>query len=109
MAAPEAPARLRETFVRRPSPPLLAAIALGGCTVGAASFLFAFASDHVSDPGLQASLYCLLEVPYILCGVLAWWRRPDSRFGPLMIAAGYTAFLANLSWANSVGLQTIGQ
>jgi len=84
-------------------------LALGGFAVGAACFLLAFDSDHVQDPGLQASLYCLIEVPYILGGVVAWWRRPDSRFGPLMIAAGYTAFLANLAWANSELPATIGQ
>jgi signal transduction histidine kinase len=84
-------------------------LALGGFAVGAASFLLAFGSDHVQDPGLQASLYCLIEVPYILGGVVAWWRRPDSRFGPLMIAAGYTAFLANLAWANPELPSTIGQ
>jgi signal transduction histidine kinase len=88
---------------------LLCAIALGGFAVGAACFLLAFDSDHVQDPGLQASLYCLIEVPYILGGALAWWRRPDSRFGPLMIAAGYTAFLANLAWANSELPATVGQ
>ena len=74
-----------------------------------ASFLLAFASDHVDEPGLQAALYCLIEVPYILGGAYAWWRRPDSRFGPLMIAAGYTAFLANLAWANTALPATIGQ
>ena len=88
---------------------MLWAIAVGGCAVGAGSFLLAFGSDHVLDPGLQASLYCLIEVPYILGGAYAWWRRPDSRFGPLMIAAGYTAFLANFAWANSALPQTIGQ
>jgi signal transduction histidine kinase len=111
MAEPKASARAheRESSHRRPSPALLWTIAAGGCAVGAASFLLAFASDHVADPGLQASLYSLIEVPYILGGAYAWWRRPDSRFGPLMIAAGYTAFLANLSWANSALPMTIGQ
>jgi len=109
VAAPDASGELRVASVRRPSPVLLCAIALGGLAVGTATFLLAFGSDHVLDPGLQASLYCLIEVPYILGGVIAWWRRPDSRFGPLMIAAGYTAFLANLLWANSAGPQTVGQ
>src|SRR5436190_11650433 len=109
MAAPEASGDLHGPLDRRPSLALLCAIAVGGCAVGAASFLLAFASDHVLDPGLQASLYSLIEVPYILGGVLSWWRRPDSRFGPLMITAGYTAFLANLAWANSPLPQTIGQ
>jgi signal transduction histidine kinase len=106
---PEASGELMSASNRRPSPALLCAIALGGCAVGAASFLLAFASDHVLDPGLQASLYCLIEVPYILGGALAWWRRPDSRFGPLLIAAGYTAFLANLAWASAPLPTTVGQ
>jgi signal transduction histidine kinase len=110
MAAPEASGELDGASVRRrPSPALLCLIALGGIAVGVACFLLAFASDHVLDPGLQASLYSLIEVPYILGGVVAWWRRPDSRFGPLMIVAGYIAFLANLAWANSPLPQTIGQ
>src|SRR5215210_1703352 len=76
MAAPVASGESREASDRRySSPALLCLIALGGCAVGAASFLLAFASDHVLDPGLQASLYSLIEVPYILGGVVAWWRR----------------------------------
>ena len=109
MAVPEVSAAVRQSSHRRPTPALLWAIAAGGCAVGAGSFLLAFGSDHVLDPGLQASLYCLIEVPYILGGAYAWWRRPDSRFGPLMIAAGYTAFLANFAWANSALPQTVGQ
>jgi len=109
MAAPDLSGGVTAASDRRPPPALLWVLALGGCAVGAASFLLAFASDHVQEPGLQASLYSLIEVPYILGGVIAWWRRPDSRFGPLMIAAGYTAFLANLSWANAPLPQTVGQ
>src|SRR5215211_2987431 len=110
MAAPVASGGPHEASDRRrPSPALLCLIALGGCAVGAASFLLAYRSDHVLDPGLQASLYSLIEVPYVLGGVIAWWRRPDSRFGPLMIVAGYTAFLANLAWANAPLPQTVGQ
>ena len=109
VAVPDAPRKQREASVRRPPAAVLCLLALGGLAVGTTTFLLAFHSDHVLDPGLQASLYCLIEVPYILGGVIAWWRRPDSRFGPLMIIAGYTAFLANLLWTNSSGLQTIGQ
>jgi signal transduction histidine kinase len=109
VAAPALPGELQVASDRRPSPVVLCAIALGALAVGTASFLLAFASDHVVDPGLQASLYSLIEVPYIVGGVIAWWRRPDSRFGPLMVVAGYTAFLANLAWANSPLPQTVGQ
>jgi signal transduction histidine kinase len=99
----------RVASVQRPSAVLLGLLALGGLAAGAATFLLAFGSDHVPEPGLQASLYCLIVVPYVLGGALAWWRRPDSRFGPLMIAAGYTAFISNLLWTNSPLAVTIGQ
>jgi signal transduction histidine kinase len=66
-------------------------------------------SDHVAEPGLQAALMDWITLPYILAGVFAWSRRPDSRFGPLMIAAGFTMFVSSLAWANTAGLQTIGQ
>jgi signal transduction histidine kinase len=108
VAVPDALGEQHEASVERPPAAILWLLSLGGLAVGTATFLFAFNSDHVLDPGLQASLYCLIEVPYILGGVIAWWRRPDSRFGPLMIAAGYTAFLANLAWANSPAPQTLG-
>jgi signal transduction histidine kinase len=32
-------------------------------------------------------------VAFLLCGLLAWQRRPDSRIGPLMIATGFTWFV----------------
>ena len=44
---------------------------------------------------------------YVLAGLVAWWRRP-SRFGPLMVAAGFTIFVSSLSWANGSVLFTIG-
>jgi hypothetical protein len=109
VAAPGHSGDPHEAPDRRPSPALLWAISLAGLLVGLTTFLLAFASDHVPDPGVQAPLYCLIEVPYILGGALAWWRRPDSRFGPLMIGAGFVAFLSNLAWANSPLPQTIGQ
>ena len=31
-------------------------------------------------------------------GLLAWWRRPASRFGPLMSPPGFVCFLVTLSW-----------
>jgi signal transduction histidine kinase len=109
MAAPDGSGDPHDASDQRPSTPLLCAISLGGCLIGGGTFLLAFGSDHVSNPGVQAPLYSLIEVPYILGGALAWWRRPDSRFGPLMIAAGFVAFLANLAWANAPLPQTIGQ
>jgi len=47
-------------------------------------------------------------LPYVLAGVVAWWRRPDSRFGPLMVIAGFATFLSGLQWSNQALPYTIG-
>jgi signal transduction histidine kinase len=50
-----------------------------------------------------------LTLSYVLCGLLAWARRPASRFGPLMIGAGFVNFLSTLSWTSSDVAFTVGQ
>ena len=45
---------------------------------------------------------------FVLAGVVAWWRRPESRFGILMVLAGTAWFLATLSSANLAIPYTIG-
>ena len=32
-------------------------------------------------------------VAFLVCGLLAWQRRPDGRIGPLMIATGFAWFI----------------
>ena len=71
-----------------PKPLLLVAIALAGCAAAGFSVVLALTSDHVREPEVQAALIVWVILAYVLAGVIAWWRRPDSRFGPLMIAAG---------------------
>ena len=56
-----------------------------------------------------AFLSSFLTVAYVLCGLIAWSRRPASRFGPLMVAAGVANFLTGLSWTTSDVPFTIGQ
>jgi signal transduction histidine kinase len=102
----------REAETQAPRAPrrfVLWSIAVLGCAAAGLSMFLALNSDHVAEPGLQAALMDWITLPYILAGVFAWSRRPDSRFGPLMIAAGFTMFVSSLAWANTAGLQTIGQ
>jgi signal transduction histidine kinase len=92
-----------------PRPWVLGAVVAGGLAAAAASITLAMTSDHVSRPGLQAALFNWITLAYVLSGVLAWWRRPESRFGPLMIVAGFGASMSNLAWANNPVLFTVGQ
>ena len=45
---------------------------------------------------------------FVFAGVVAWWRRPESRFGILMVLAGTSWFLSTLSSANLAIPYTIG-
>jgi len=93
---------------RAPRRWVLWGIALLGCGAAGVTMALALASDHVAEPGLQAALMDWITLPYILAGVVAWSRRPDSRFGPLMVAAGFTIFVSTFAWANGPVLHTIG-
>jgi signal transduction histidine kinase len=89
---------------------LLVAIALVAIAGAAGAVLLRLASDHGGpQPGLQIALLDWIILGYILSGLVAWWRRPDSRFGPLMIAGGFATMLACLSSADSALLFTVGQ
>jgi signal transduction histidine kinase len=54
----------------------------------------------VPDPVTLAVVVNWIVLPYIGAGLIAWWRRPQSRFGPLMVASGFAAFLSHLSWTS---------
>jgi signal transduction histidine kinase len=101
----------REAETREPRAPrrfVLWSIALAGFAAAGLLMWLALVSDHVAEPGLQAALTDWITLPYILAGVIAWSRRPDSRFGPLMIASGFAMFLSSVGWANAAGPHTIG-
>jgi signal transduction histidine kinase len=93
---------------RAPRRSVLWSIALVGCAAAGLLMWLALTSDHVAEPGLQGALTDWITLPYILAGVIAWSRRPDSRFGPLMIASGFVMFLSSLGWANAAVPHTIG-
>jgi signal transduction histidine kinase len=94
---------------RTPNPVLVAALGLGGLVAVSGIFALALASDHVEEPGLQAALTSWITLPYVVSGLVAWWRRPDSRLGPLMVAAGFAMFASALAWADSAVPFTVGQ
>jgi signal transduction histidine kinase len=79
---------------------VLWAIALAGCAAAGLTVALALASDGVPDPVVRAITVDWVMLPYIVAGLVAWWRRPESRFGPLMVVAGFVAFLSHLSWTS---------
>ena len=88
---------------------MVVAIAVLAIAATAGTILVELASDHAGpDPGLQASLHAWLILPYVRWGLFAWYRQPESRFGPLMIAAGFVTLLSSISAANSNLFSTLG-
>ena len=91
-----------------PKRSLLWIIVVAGLAAASATVLLALTSDHIHAPGVHSALQAWGILGYVLAGVVAWWRRPQSRFGPLMIAAGATWFLSSLSSSNYAVPYTVG-
>jgi len=93
---------------RGPGPWVLwAAVVLGLGTL-LASIALAMAGDELVRPGLQAFLFNWITIPYLISGTLAWWRRPESRLGPLMIAIAFVMALTALQWSSLPALHSLG-
>jgi signal transduction histidine kinase len=87
---------------------VLWSLALAGLAAGGATVALALTNDQLPEPGVRAALLDWIVLPYILAGLVAWWRRPESRFGPLMVAAGFVMFLSGLQWSSQALPYTIG-
>jgi signal transduction histidine kinase len=83
-------------------------LAIAGCLAAGATIALAYGNDQLAEPGLRAGLVVWVVVPYIAAGLIAWWRRPESRFGPLMVAAGFGFFVSTLQWSTWAVPYTIG-
>jgi signal transduction histidine kinase len=87
-------------------------VALVGCAAAMFSFVAALRNPAVGadlgEPLVVALLANWITVSYVLCGLYAWWRRPESRFGVLMVAAGFANFVSTLSWTTNDLTFTLG-
>ncbi|HMN98812.1 MAG TPA: histidine kinase [Miltoncostaeaceae bacterium] len=90
---------------RAPHPLLLAALALAGAALCAFSIRVA-TNEGVAD--IQVALLQWISVPYIAAGLIAWWRRPESRLGVLMVAVGFSTGLLCLQFVQNEVLWSIG-
>ncbi|TCC53746.1 hypothetical protein E0H75_08715 [Kribbella capetownensis] len=91
-----------------PGPWALWATVLAGFGTLVVSVVLAMAGDELVRPGLQALLFNWITIPYLISGTLAWWRRPDSRLGPLMIATAFVMALTALQWSSVPALHSFG-
>jgi signal transduction histidine kinase len=90
-----------------PAPPtyVLVAIALAGCVLAGMSIALAI---REGVPDIQIALLEWISIPYIAAGLIAWWRRPESRLGVLMILGGFATGLLALQFTDVEALKTIG-
>jgi signal transduction histidine kinase len=96
-----------------PSLAVVWGLALAGVAAAAIALTLALTNEELGmshgEPLVVALLFDWITVSYVACGLIAWSRRPASRFGPLMIAAGFVNFAANLSWSANDVLFTFGE
>ena len=100
MAGAALASNLAVGVARAPRLSLLWAIGLAGCAAAGVTLALALASDGSPEPVARAVTVDWIVLSYILAGLIAWWCRPESRFGPLMVAAGFAAFVSHLSWTS---------
>ena len=77
------------------------------CTVVAAAI--AATSDLPTNPTAAAIARALMVAVPISVGLYAWHRRPDERFGPVLVAAGFGWFLTTLAESGDSLVYSIGR
>jgi len=70
--------------------------------------LLILGSDHFPDPGVWAIVGPLVGYSFVGTGLYAWRRRPESRFGLLMVLLGFAWFLGPLPAADAPLVFTLG-
>ncbi|HEY6745637.1 MAG TPA: histidine kinase [Mycobacteriales bacterium] len=92
-----------------PTTALLWAIGLAAAAGSAGTVLLASGNPELYQRELRVVLLSWITIPFIGAGMIAWRHRPDSRFGPLLIAAGLVTPASTLQWADQRLLHTVGQ
>ena len=100
---------LPERHKAAPRPALLWALGVGAVAACVVTAGLASVNEELYQPALRVLLVWWVTLPYILAGIVAWRRRPDSFFGPLMILAGFVTQLSILQWTSQPLLNTVGQ
>ena len=99
MTGPD-PVRSAPPAAPRPPPPLVLWMVGAAGVLAAVGVVVLATAAGLEQPGLRAGLVDWVSLPYVLSGLVAWHRRPESRFGPLLIVAGFALALTTLQWAS---------
>src|SRR5215218_1287604 len=93
-------------------PPLTRSLLLVLIVLGAGATVTVYAitiTIDEQDPVVDAALVAWITALYVLCGLVAWSRRPGSRFGPLMVIAGFAPLCSRLSEVEHGFAHTVGE
>jgi len=82
---------------------VLVAVGLAGIGATAVTAWAVADSPILVDPKSVSIWRALVVASYVSVGLYRWWRRPDGRFGPLLVGNGflYAATSFNASGASS--------
>jgi len=98
-----------ESPARRPTVRALWLIGLAGVALVTWFSVLAGTSGRLPHPAVGVLVVGWVTVPYLVSGLIAWWRRPVSRLGPLMLAAGFVTPLSLLPFAKNDVLVSVGE
>ena len=87
---------------------VLWAVAVTGIAVLTGVLVLSLASARLEPSALRVFLVGWIVIPYAVGGALAWWRRPASRLGPLMLLTGFVMGLVPLQWSSQPLLYSVG-
>jgi PAS domain S-box-containing protein len=77
------------------------AILLLALAATAGALYLTLTSDHEENAVFISAVYLVIVWSFIGTGLLAWARRPNNRFGPLMASVGFAFMLGALSESNN--------
>jgi signal transduction histidine kinase len=79
----------------------LVAAAAAGVAVATAAAVLPIVIPAEPLPAERIVRHVAIGVAWIAAGLVASWRRPDNRTGPLMAAVGFLWFFPNVDWWHS--------
>src|SRR4051812_13551404 len=87
---------------------MLWALAVSAIGIMIGVLVLGVASARLEPSALRIFFVAWIVVPYVLSGVVAWWRRPASRLGPLMLLTGFFMGLTPMQWSSQPLVHSIG-